>query len=62
MTNDALALFALLLLSAGIVLVFGFGWAAIVDGAILLGAAIGAHVNGRRAAVVEEQADGTEPA
>lgn len=61
-TNDALALIGLAVLTFGVLFVFGIGWAAILDGGILFLAGIGAHVNGRRAAVVEEQADGTEPA
>lgn len=59
---DWLTLLGLVLLTIGIVGVFGPWWAALIDGTILLLAGIGGWLSGRKAAVTEEQAVGDEPA
>lgn len=59
---DTVTLLGLAVLTLGIIFVFGIGWAAIVDGGILFLAGIGAHLNSREAADVEEQAVGNGPA
>lgn len=57
-TNDTLTLLGLAVLTIGVIGVFGIFWAAILDGGILFAAGIGAHLNGRKAADTEEQANG----